>query len=158
MDVSQLLGFAHEEPLHLLIRLGLGGSSEDGPEKSSVTELSSRASTWILWLWLPEGLLLLLSCFCCVRFCATPQTAAHQDPPSLRFSRQEHWSVASVAISFSNARKWQWSRLVVSDSSRPHGLQRTRLLCPWDFPRKSTGVGCHCLLRPECLGLYYKFT
>ena len=36
---------------------------------------------------------------------------------------------------------------VVSDSSRPHGLQATRLLCPWDFPGKSTGVGCHCLLR-----------
>ena len=29
------------------------------------------------------------------------------------------------------------------DSSRPHGLQPTRLLCPWDFPGKSTGVGCH---------------
>ena len=25
----------------------------------------------------------------------------------------------------------------------PHGLQPTRLLCPWDFPGKSTGVGCH---------------
>ena len=32
--------------------------------------------------------------------CATPYTAAHQAPPSLGFSRQEHWS---VAISFSNA-------------------------------------------------------
>ena len=29
----------------------------------------------------------------------------------------------------------------MSDSSRPHGLQPTRLLCPWDFPGKSTGVG-----------------
>ena len=35
----------------------------------------------------------------------------------------------------------------MSDSSRPHGLQPTRLLRPWDFPGKSTGVGCHCLLR-----------
>ena len=35
----------------------------------------------------------------------------------------------------------------MSDSSRPHGLQPTRLLHPWDFPGKSTGVGCHCLLR-----------
>ena len=25
----------------------------------------------------------------------------------------------------------------------PHGLQPTRLLCPWDFPGKNTGVGCH---------------
>ena len=35
----------------------------------------------------------------------------------------------------------------MSDSSRPHGLLPTRLLRPWDFPGKSTGVGCHCLLR-----------
>ena len=35
----------------------------------------------------------------------------------------------------------------MSDSSRPHGLQPTRLLRPWDFPGKSTGVGCHCLLQ-----------
>ena len=33
----------------------------------------------------------------------------------------------------------------MSDSLQPHGLQPTRLLCPWDFPGKSTGVGCHCL-------------
>ena len=42
--------------------------------------------------------------------------------------------------------KWKWSRSVVSNSSRPHGLQPTRLLHSWDFPGKSTGVGCHCLL------------
>ena len=28
----------------------------------------------------------------------------------------------------------------------PHGLQLTRLLCPWDFPGKNLGVGCHFLL------------
>ena len=30
---------------------------------------------------------------------------------------------------------------------QPHGLQPTRLVHPWDFPGKSSGVGCHCLLR-----------
>ena len=35
---------------------------------------------------------MLLSRFSCVRLCTTPQTAAHQAPPSLGFSRQEHWS------------------------------------------------------------------
>ena len=35
----------------------------------------------------------------------------------------------------------------MSDSQRPHGLQPTRLFCPWDFPGKSTGVACHCLLQ-----------
>ena len=38
------------------------------------------------------------------------------------------------------------SRSVVSDSVWPHRRQPTRLLHPWDFPGKSTGVGCHCLL------------
>ena len=31
----------------------------------------------------------------------------------------------------------------MSDPQRPHGLQPSRLLGPWDFPGKSTGVGCH---------------
>ena len=37
-------------------------------------------------------LLLLLSRFSRVRLCATPWTAARQAPPSMGFSRQEHWS------------------------------------------------------------------
>ena len=37
-------------------------------------------------------LLLLLSRFSHVQLCATPETAAHQAPPSLGFSRQEYWS------------------------------------------------------------------
>ena len=37
-------------------------------------------------------LLLLLSCFSRVQLWATPETAAHQGPPTLGFSRQEHWS------------------------------------------------------------------
>ena len=31
------------------------------------------------------------------------------------------------------------SRSVVSDSLQPHGLEPTRILCPWDSPGKSTG-------------------
>ena len=64
--------------------------------------------------------------------------------PGILQARTLEW----VAVSFSNAWQWKWkrSRSVVSDSSRPHGLQPTRLLRPWDFPGKSTGVGCHCLL------------
>ena len=36
--------------------------------------------------------LLLLLLLSPVRLCATPETAAHQAPPFLGFSRQEHWS------------------------------------------------------------------
>ena len=40
--------------------------------------------------------------------------------------------------------KWKWSRSVMSDSLQPTGY---RLLWPWDFPGKNTGVGCHFLLQ-----------
>ena len=39
------------------------------------------------------------------------------------------------------------SHSVVSDSLQPHGLEPTRLLCPWNFPDKNTGVGCCFLLQ-----------
>ena len=97
----------------------------------------------------PSMLLLLLSRFSHVRLCVTPQMAANQAPPSLGFSRQEHWSGLPFPSPVHESEKWKWSCSVVSDSSRPHGLQPTRLLHPWDFPGKSTGVGCHCLLRPS---------
>ena len=42
---------------------------------------------------------------------------------------------------------WKWSRSIVSDSLWPHGLYPTRLLCPWDFPGNSPGMGCHFLLQ-----------
>ena len=81
-----------------------------------------------------------------VRLCATPEMAAHQVPLSLGFSRQEHWSGLPFPSPMHEREKWKWSRSVVSNSWWPCGLKPTRLLCPWDFPGKSTGVGCHCLL------------
>ena len=64
--------------------------------------------------------------------------------PGILQARTLEW----VAISFSSA--WKWKVKVKSFSRvwllATHGLQPTRLLRPWDFPGKSTGVGCHCLL------------
>ena len=55
---------------------------------SLLSQSNSKSSqSYILLL-----LLLLLSHFRCVQLCATPETAAHQAPPPLGFSRQEHWS------------------------------------------------------------------
>ena len=96
--------------------------------------------------------IMLLSHFSRVRFCETPEMAAHQAPLALGFSRQEHWSGLPFPSPMHEREKWKWSCSVVSNSSRPHGLQPTRLLCPWDFPGKSTGVGCHCLLRLDHKG------
>ena len=73
--------------------------------------------------------------------------AAHQAPPSLGFSKQEHWSGLPFPSPMHESEKWKWSHSVVSDSSRPQRLQPTRLLRPWDFPGKNTRVGCHRLLQ-----------
>ena len=65
--------------------------------------------------------------------------------PGILQTRALEW----VAISFSNAWKWNVKEKLLS---------RVRLLAtpwtatyqaphPWDFPGKSTGVGCHCRLR-----------
>jgi len=93
--------------------------------------------------------MLMLSRFSRVWLCATPQTAAHQAPPvpGILQARTLEW----VAISFSNA----WKRKVKVKLLSHVWL----LVTPWtaayqaslsmDFPGKSTGVGCHCLLR-EC--------
>ena len=49
------------------------------------------------------------------------------------------------------SRRWRrsvsFSHSDMSNSLWPHGQQPTRLLHPWDFPGKSTGVECRCLLR-----------
>ena len=54
----------------------------------------------------------------------------------------------SLSPKFWKSRGW-WFKLsysVVSDSLWPHGLSPARLLYPWNFPGKNTGVGCHSLL------------
>ena len=81
-----------------------------------------------------------------VQFFATPWTVTHQAPLSVGFSRQEYWSGLPFPSPMHESEKWKWNHSVLSDSQRLHGLQPTRLLCLWDFPGKSTGVGCHRLL------------
>ena len=50
--------------------------------------------------------------------------------PSLGFSKQEHWSGLPFPSPMHESEKWKWSRSVMSNSWRPHGLQPTRLLRP----------------------------
>ena len=83
-------------------------------------------------------LLLLLSRFSRVRLCATPQTAAHQAPPSLAFSRQEHWSGLPFPSPMHESEKWKWSKQLCPSLSDPmdcslpgssiHGIYQARVL------------------------------
>ena len=95
-----------------------------------------------------------------VWLCATPKTAAHQAPPSLGFSRQEHWSGLPFHMQFHlwglhpyelitfhrlhflikspealGSNIWlcisvQFSCSVVSNSLQSHESQHARLPCP----------------------------
>ena len=78
------------------------------------------------------------------RVCRLGGAGAREKPP---------WGSRGQCVHQLQAHILLFSRSVVSNSSRPHGLQPTRLLHPWDFPGKSTGVGCHCLLLYILLGL-----
>ena len=119
--------------------------------------IQSTGSSHLLLMGMQNGavtvediLLLLLSRFSRVQLCETPQTEAHQAPPSLGFSRQEHWT----GLPFPSPRHKVKSESKVAqlcltpgdpmDCSLPvapiHGI----------FPGKSTGVGCYCLLQTFC--------
>ena len=73
--------------------------------------------------------------------CSLPGSSVHG------FSREQYWNGLPFPSPMHESEKGKQSRSVVSDSLQSHGLQPTRLLRPWDFPGKSTGVGCHNLLR-----------
>ena len=86
-----------------------------------------------------------LSSLSLVQLFATPWTVACQTTLSMEFSQKN----TGVGCHFLLQCMQVKSESEVSQScptQRPHGLQPTRLLCPWDFPGKSAGVDCHCLL------------
>ena len=85
-------------------------------------------------------LLLLLSHLSHVRLCATPQTAAQQAPPSLGFSRQEHWSGLPFLLQCVKVKSENEVAQLCPTLSDPMDCSLPG--CPWDFPGKSTGVGC----------------
>ena len=97
----------------------------------------------LLLFYFKWSIIYMLSHLSRVRLSATPQMAAHQAPPSLGFSRQEHWSGLPFPSPMHESEKWKWSRSAVSDAQRPHGLQPTRLLRPWDITTPYIFTGNH---------------
>ena len=80
-------------------------------------------------------LLLLLSRSSRVRLCATPETEAHQAPPSLGFSRQKHWSGLPFPSPVNESEKWKGSvRLLATpwttayQAPPSHGIFQARVL------------------------------
>ena len=89
-------------------------------------------------------ILLLLSHFSRVRLCATPQTAAYEAPPSLGFSRQEHWSGLPFPSPMHESEKVAQSCPTLSDpmdcsppGSSIHGICRQEYWSGVPLPSKS---------------------
>ena len=90
------------------------------------------------------------SCLCyamSLQSCLTPCDPIDGNPPGspvpgILQARTLEW----VAISFSNA--WKWKVKSESEVAQSSLTLSDPMDCslPWDFPGKSTGVGCHCLL------------
>ena len=98
-DDSTLMAESEEELKSLLMKVK--EESEKVGLKFNIQKMKIMASGPIT-SWEVDGktvetvsdfiLLLLLSRFSRPRLLVTPRTAAHQDPPSMGFSRQEYWS------------------------------------------------------------------
>ena len=99
-----------------------------------------------------------LFAFACYRACdsvehTSIQTLAGAGNPRVPFLyRMPGLPLHRLWKGFSNLRVC-WNHLCVGvslssvcDSLRCYGLQPARLLCPWSFPGKNTGMGCHSLL------------
>ena len=116
----------------------------DNPKGSQSWIFTGRtddeAETPILW---PPAAKSLQSC---LTLCDPTDGSPPGSPvPGILQARTLEW----VAISFSNA--WKW-KVKVKSLSRVWLLATPWMTAhqafrPWDFPGKSTGVGCHCLLR-----------
>ena len=80
----------------------------------------------------------MLSHFSCVWLFATLWAIAHQAPLSMGFSRQEHWS----GLPFPSSKGTTERKKVKSLS---HAQFFATPWTPWNFPGRSTELGCHFL-------------
>ena len=74
-----------------------------------------------------------------------PESRAAEAAPVASYSPL--WPAPSQDLACSQLCCCMLNRSVESSSLQPRGLYPTRLLCPWDFLGKNTGVGCHFLLQ-----------
>ena len=119
---------------------------------SEVVDISPHnldSSLWFIQLSISHDALCMLTAAKALQSCPTLCNSIDGSPPGSALPgilQARTLKGCHFLLQCMKSEKWKWSRSVVSDSMRPHRQQPTKLLCPWDFPGKSTGVGCHCLL------------
>ena len=86
----------------------------------------------------------------CIRLCEIVSSCLlswtlTEDPRRLRIQMKP--AVHIIHPKLKLRAQWWFSGSVVSNPLWPHGLQPARLLCPWDFLGKNTGVSYRFLLQ-----------
>ena len=84
-----------------------------------------------------------------IQSCPTLCNPIDRSPPGspvLGFSRQEYGSGLPFPSPMHERKSESEVALSCPTLGNSMDLQPTRLLHQWDFPGKSTGMGCHCLL------------
>ena len=89
--------------------------------------------------WIPRNVQVCKSWCACYVLVRRPLWKSRQDDGGLTWQRGEGLKKGV------NHEHDEWR--VCAYSLQPHGLQPTRLLCPWDSPGKNTGMGGHFLLQ-----------
>ena len=92
IDIFNIISLFQTSYFELILDFKKTYKNSTGSSIISLTPVSPNVSISHKIVQLLGLLLLLLRHFSCVRLCVTPETAAHQSPLSLGFSRQEHWS------------------------------------------------------------------
>ena len=146
IGVSSILGWRTEIPWWSQKRKQTGRLIQRIDEQKIETVSATGPSLWPFMLpWFLQYPAAAKSLQSCPTLCDPIDGSPPGFPvPGILQARTLEW----VAISFSNA--WKW-KVKVKSLSRVRLLATpwtaaSRLLRAWDFPGKSSGVGCHCLL------------
>ena len=93
-------------------------------------------------------------CHACPTLCNPIDGSPPGSPvPGILQARTLEW--VAISSPMHESEKWKWSCSIMCDFSQRHRLQPTKLLRPWDFLGKSTGIACHCLLQSNYLLFLY---
>ena len=144
--------YSPERSLMLSSRCGIGIKLDAPPNPAKpclVEHLNLERGLGLLYPWRDLAAAAAKSLQSCLTLCDPRDGSPPGSPvPGILQARTPKW----VAISFSSA--WKW-KVKVKSLSRVRLLATPcaadRFLRPWDFPGKSTGAGCHCLLRTGTL-------
>ena len=123
-------------PSHFFSWILSSGTGEFGAVPAPENYFIRHLSQWPSWACGSINPSLCLPCVCVSVFHCVQTVDGGPSSSSVSSSWDSKWMLLLLL-----------SHWVTSDSLRPHGLSPTRLLRPWGFPGKYTGVGCHFLLQ-----------